>query len=482
MTEEKTDLKRGLSFFDCTAIVMRSMIGSGIFIVSAAISRTLGSPGWLLVSWLFAGLITIMAALSYSELASMYPQAGGQYIYLREACGKLPAFLYGWTLFCIIQTGTIAAVCVGFAKFTGVIFPCISSSHWICNIGVLPGMRLLGKYDIGLNTENLLAIIIIIFLTWINTCGLTFGKLVQNVFTTTKVVALIGLILLGFLIGRNMNAISTNFQNIWDSSFTLAGAVHELPLLGVAMVGSLFSCDAWNNITFTAGEVINPKKNIPLSLAFGTGAVILLYVLVNVVYLCVLPMHGSINGSDIFSRGIQFAKDDRVGTAVMQMIFGDYGSVLMAMLIMVSTFGCANGIILSGARVYYAMAKDNLFFKIAGTTNSRAVPQAALIMQGIWTSLLCISGTYSDLLDYVIFAVLLFYILTIAGLFILRKTKPDIERPYKAFGYPIIPALYIFFALAISIDLLIYKPLYTWPGLVIVLAGIPVYHLWQRKD
>ena len=463
MTDKK-DLKRTLGFFDSTAIVMGSMIGSGIFIVSADMARTLGSPGWLLIAWILTGLITLTAALSYGELAAMFPQAGGMYVYLREAYGKLPAFLYGWTLFTVIQSGTIAAVAVAFSKFSGVIFPIVSSSNWIfkfCGVG---------KYNIGLNTENLLAIISIIFLTWVNTRGLETGKWIQNIFTFTKVIALLGLIFLGITIGRNINAINLNINNFWDSSFTFVEACRGMPLLGVAMVGSLFSAIAWDTITYTAGEVKNPRVNIPLSLAIGSGVVVILYFLVNVVYLCVLPFHE-----------IQSATNDRVGTLAASMIFGSFGEVIMALLIMISTFGCNNGIILSTARVYYAMAKDKLFFKKAGELNQYSVPQWALIMQCIWTCLLCLSGTYMDLLDYVIFAVLIFYVLTIIGLFVLRIKRPEIERPYKAFGYPIIPALYILFATLISIDLLIFKPLYTWPGLVIVILGIPVYFLWKKE-
>ncbi len=483
---ESSSLKRGLNLFDSTAIVIGSMIGSGIFIVSSDIARTIGSPGWLLVTWIVSGLITTMAALSYGELAAMMPHAGGQYVYLRESFGKCIGFLYGWTLFTVIQTGTIAAVAVAFAKFSGVIFPIISSSNWICMFGKL------GPYTIGLNTENLLAILVIIFLSWINTRGLEAGKIIQNVFTVTKLIALFGLIVLGLTIGRNSETISLNLQNFWDASwmhvhgdsFTLEklSGIAILGAIGAGMVGSLFSSDAWNNITFTAGEVINPKKNIPLSLILGTSIVTLIYLLVNVVYLCVIPLHGDMNGSDVLSRGIQFAQNDRVATAVLQVIFGSSGAVIMALLIMVSTFGCNNGIILSGARVYYAMANDGLFFNFAGSLNKQLVPKNALIMQCIWASVLCLSGTYGDLLDYVIFAVLIFYVLTISGLFVLRRTKPDVERPYKVLGYPFIPGLYIVLASLISIDLLIFKPRYTWPGLIIVLIGVPIYYLWSKKQ
>lgn len=479
-----SELKRRLNLFDATAIVAGSMIGSGIFIVSADMARTLGSPGWLLIAWVLTGIITLAAALSYGELAGMMPHAGGQYVYLREAFGKLTAFLYGWTLFTVIQSGTIAAVAVAFAKFTGVIFPIISNSNWIFKIGTF------SKYNIGLNTENLLAILSIIFLTWINTRGLESGKWIQNIFTSAKIISLIGIIFIGLTIGKNHAAIIQNLHNIWNASWT-----HTLPsfhieklnglqifgALGVAMVGSLFSSIAWDTVTYTAGETINPKKNIPLSLTIGVMIVTLLYILVNISYLSVLPLHGSINGNDVFFRGIQFAANDRVGTACAEMIFGNSGSIIMALLIMISTFGCNNGLILSTARVYYTMAKDNLFFKKACELNKNSVPEYALIVQCIWSCLLCLSGTYSNLLDYVIFAVLLFYMLTICGLMVLRIKKPDAERPYKAIGYPFVPIIYIIVATAVSIDLLILKPLYTWPGLIIVLLGVPIYFIWQSK-
>lgn len=467
------ELKKGLGLFDATTIVMGSMIGSGIFIVSADMARILDSSGWLLVAWILTGLITITGALSYGELAGMFPQAGGMYIYLREAYGKLPAFLYGWTLFMVIQSGTIAAVSVAFAKFTGVVIPIISSSNWILKTNI-------GNYTFGLNTENLLAIVSIVLLTWINTRGIESGKWIQNIFTSLKVIALLGILLLGLTIGKNFDAITTNLQSLWDGSLTFAGTIHKLPLLGAAMVGSLFSAIAWDTVTYTAGETKNPKKNIPLSLAIGTGTVILLYILVNLAYLCVLPIHGNPHGITVLERGIQFASDDRVGTAVFEAIFGNIGALIMAFLIMISTFGCNNGIILSTARVYYAMAKDDLFFKKAGELNKNFVPGFALIVQCFWSCCLCLSGKYMDLLDYVIFAILLFYMLTILSLFVFRIKKPDIERPYKAFGYPIIPIVYILLTIGIAIDLLIYKPLYTWPGLIIVLLGVPVYFIWKR--
>jgi len=483
---ENTNLKRGLNLLDSTTIVIGSMIGSGIFIVSADIARTVGSPGWLLLIWIITGLVTIAAALSYGELAAMMPHAGGQYVYLKEAFNKCIGFLYGWTLFTVIQTGTIAAVAMAFAKFTGVIFPFISSSNWLFKIGEF------GSYKVGLTTENSLAIISIFLLTWINTRGIAAGKTIQNIFTLTKAIALFVLILLGAFLGRNISIISQNMNNFWNASWThvkdgivITENIHGLYILkavSVAMVGSLFSADAWNNITFTAGEVINPKKNIPLSLIIGTSTVIFLYLLVNIIYLCVLPLHGDIGGLDPISRGIQFATNDRVGTAVAEVLLGNSGAFLMASLIMISTFGCNNGIILSGARVYYAMANDGLFFKFASKLNKNLVPSNALISQAIWASLLCLSGTYGDLLDYVVFAVLLFYVLTIMGLFVLRVKKPDMERPYKVIGYPFVPISYIFFAISMLIALLIFKPSYTWPGLFIVFLGFPVYYLWKSRN
>jgi len=461
-------------------IVIGSMIGSGIFIVSADIARTVGSPGYLLLVWLITGIVTVIAALSYGELAGIMPHVGGQYAYLREAYNPLVGFLYGWTLFLVIQTGTIAAVAVAFAKFTAVVVPWFGDTNILATI-----------FGLKISAAQVLAIATIMLLTYINTRGLREGKIVQNIFTIAKTLALVGLILLGIIVGKNAAAISANFSEFWRatwihlesgkmvvieslSGFMLAAAI------GVAMVGSLFSSDAWNNITFTAGEVENPKRNIPLSLFLGTLTVSILYLLANFSYIFILPVLGNPAGSDVVTRGIQFATDDRVATAAMAMIFGAPAAIIMAILIMISTFGCNNGLILAGARVYYAMSKDNVFFKSAGKLNGKSVPGAALVVQGIWASILCLSGTYSNLLDYVVFAVLIFYILTIAGIFILRKKRPDAERPYKAFGYPAIPALYILAAAAISIDLLVFKPQYTWPGVIIVLLGIPVYSIWKK--
>ena len=493
---EKREFKRALNLLDSTTIVVGSMIGSGIFIVSADIARTIGSPGWLLIAWILTGIITLIAALSYGELAAMMPHAGGQYVYLRESYGPLIGFLYGWTLFLVIQSGTIAAVAIAFARFTGVFLPWFSASNWILKIGTFGPYQMpfgsMGPYNVGLHTQNLLAIASIALLTWVNTKGIHEGKIVQNIFTFTKTTAVLGLIILGFFLGRNSQAIAANFSNFWTATITTVqnGQINIRPLLGVAlystlgaaMVGSLFSADAWNNITFTAGEVINPKRNIPLSLALGTGIVTILYILANIVYINVLPLAGSPTGAGVMERGIQFASSDRVGTAAAQVIFGDGGALVMAALIMVSTFGCNNGLILAGARVYYAMAKDRLFFTNVGELNAHNVPSRGLLTQGIWASILCLSGTYSDLLDYVVFAVLIFYVLTISGLFILRRKRPEAERPYKALGYPIVPGLYIIVASLICIDLLFVRPNFTWPGLIIVLIGIPVFYLWKQRN
>jgi APA family basic amino acid/polyamine antiporter len=477
--QEPTTFKRELGLFDSTMIVIGSMIGSGIFIVSADIARTVGSPGYLLLVWLITGVVTIVAALSYGELAGMMPHAGGQYVYLREAYNPLIGFLYGWTLFLVIQTGTIAAVGVAFAKFTGVLIPWFSETHILFTL-----------FGLKISAAQILAIISILILTAINVGGLRQGKFVQNIFTFAKTIALFGLILLGIFIGKNSQAIAANFNNFWNASWThiADGKVISIESLsgiaifaavGAAMVGSLFSSDAWNNITFTAGEVINPKKTIPLSLALGSGIVTLLYIAANFSYILVIPLTGNPDGATAAERGIQFAASDRVGIAAATSIFGNTAAFIMAILIMVSTFGCNNGLILSGARVYYAMAKDNLFFKKIGTLNKNSVPGVALIVQGIWASALCLSGTYNELLDYVMFAVIIFYILTIIGIFILRKKRPDAERPYKAFGYPVLPALYIIIATAIAVDLLIYKS-YTWYGFLIVLTGVPIYFLWKK--
>ena len=470
------------------------MIGSGIFIVSSEIAREVNSPALLIAAWLITGFMTIVGALSYGELAAMMPRAGGQYVYLRESLGPLWGFLYGWTLFLVIQTGTVAAVGVAFGKFMGQFFPTtIAADKWILgpvHVGVWSPFGIaLGGMDMGLNSQNLCGIVVVIVLTILNIFGLKLGAIVQNTFTIAKVSALAGLVLAGIFVGRNAHAIAANFGNFWrvnlphSASGTAAGPfVGVLTILAVAQVGSLFSSDAWNNVTFTAGEVKNPKRNLPLSLALGTSVVTLLYIAANFIYLSVLPMDGSMSGSSVFEHGIKYATSDRVGTAAMQQMFHSNGAALMALAILISTFGCCNGLILSGARVYYAMAKDGLFFKSTGKVHPKYLtPKNALIVQGIWTCILCLSGTYNDLLNYVIFAVLVFYILTITSLFVLRRTQPQAERPYRAIGYPILPAVYIVMALFIDIVLLRYKPQYTWPGLIIVLLGIPVYLIWSRK-
>lgn len=490
---------KGLGLFSATAIVMGSMIGSGIFIVPADIARGVGSPALLIGAWLVTAVMTIIGALTYGELAAMMPKAGGQYVYLRESLGPLWGFLYGWTLFLVIQTGTIAAVAVAFGKFLGVFFPSVSAKHWLWHVGTVPawhvGPMVLGNMDIGLNTANLAAVIIIVLLTLLNTFGVKLGAVVQNIFTSTKVFALLMVVVLG-LAAKNASAIAANFSggNFWkDAGWNTLHPVQVgmggpiamvgmLTILAVVQVGSLFSADAWNNVTFTAGEIRNPKRNLPLSLALGTGVVLLLYVLCNFIYLAVLPLHGVPDGASAVVRGIQYAEQDRVATAVMEQAFAGYGAKMMAATILISTFGCINGMILAGARVYYAMSRDGLFFEAAGKLSSKSkTPVVSLWVQCVWTCLLCLSGSYGQLLDYVIFAVLVFYVLTIIGLFVLRRTKPDAERPYRAFGYPVLPALYIIMATWISVVLLRYKPQYTWPGLGLVLLGLPVYFLWKKS-
>jgi APA family basic amino acid/polyamine antiporter len=496
--EAPEKLQKSLGLFSATAIVMGSMIGSGIFIVSADISRGVGSPALLIGAWLLTAAMTITGALAYGELAAMMPRAGGQYVYLREALGPLWGFLYGWTLFLVIQTGTIAAVGVAFGKFLGVFFPSVSSQHWILHFGHVPALAIgtitVGNMEMGLNTQNLAAILLVAIATLINIVGIRLGALVQNIFTTAKILSLLALLLFGFTLGRNHAAIAANFgSNFWANAglhalhpvqigsggpIALAGF---FTILAVVQVGSLFSADAWNNVTFTAGEVSNPSRNLPLSLALGTGTVLTIYILCNFVYLVVLPLHGDPAGATNLARGIQYASEDRVATAVLEQIFHSAGARIMAAAILISTFGCVNGMVLAGARVYYAMAQDKLFFRPVGRLNPRSkTPVASLLIQGAWTIFLCMSGSYGQLLDYTIFAALLFYILTIASLFVLRRTRPNAERPYRAIGYPVLPALYIVAATFICGVLLRYKPQYTWPGLIIVLLGIPVYLIWSR--
>ncbi|MBI3492450.1 MAG: amino acid permease [Acidobacteria bacterium] len=483
-TSLDTEFHRGLGLYDSTMVVVGSMIGSGIFIVSADMSRTIGSPGWLLVAWLLTGVLTVVGALSYGELAAMMPRAGGQYVYLREAFSPLWGFLYGWTLFLVIQTGTIAAVSVGFARYFGALVPWIADDHYL-----IAPIHLSTNYALSLSTTQLVGIVMIALLTWTNTRGLQYGKVIQNVFTTAKTGALAGLIVVGVLLGWNHTAVAENFGNPWAARGTvgLAPGLSAITAFGVfvaicvSQTGSLFSADAWNNITFTAGEVQEPRRNIPLSLALGTFVVIGLFLLANVAYLVTLPF-------DL----IQHAPGDRVATATLNAIFPGLGATIMAIGIMVSTFGCTNGLILAGARAYYAMARDGLFFRSAGQLNDAKVPSWGLVLGGVWAALLVLPRTYdpathaygnlyNNLLDYVISAALIFYILTIAGIFRLRLTRPDADRPYRAFGYPVVPALYIAGAATILAVLFLYRTATTWPGLIIVLLGVPVYFAWKPR-
>ncbi len=477
MSTNTSAFKPTLGLFDATMIVAGSMIGSGIFIVSADITRNVGSAGWLIVVWLITGFMTLTAALSYGELSAMFPKAGGQYVYLKESYNPLVGFLYGWSFFSVIQTGTIAAVGVAFCKFAGYFFPSLELVD--ANI-----VFTIGSFKIYI--AQLVSILLIIFLTYINTRGIKGGKLIQTTFTLTKLVSLFGLIIFGLIMAKG---------DVWTANWTNAWQMHQLPatadaaigfdtsiivpLLGAAavgaiassMVGSIFSSDAWNNVTFIAGEIKNPKKNIGLSLFLGTMVVTIIYVSANLMYLAVMPLHD-----------IAYAKADRVAVAASNVIFGDIGTYVIAVMIMISTFGCNNGLILAGARVYYTMAQDGLFFKKAATLNKNAVPGWALWAQCIVASLLCLSGKYGDLLDMVSFIVVIFYVLTIGGIFILRSKRPEIERPYKAFGYPILPAIYMLMGTAFCALLIIYKPEFTWPGLIITLIGIPLYYLAVSKQ
>ena len=474
---EPTEFNRSLSLLDSTLIVSGSMIGSGVFIVTADMARNLGASGWLLMLWVLTGVLTVAAALSYGELAGMMPKAGGQYIYLQRAFGKLTGFVYGWTVFTVIQTGTIAAVAVAFAKFTAVFIPVLNPANVLFSIGPL-----------SVSAGGLFAIASLVLLTWLNSRGIESGKIIQNVFTSAKLIALFGLIIVGITLGVSSGLLSANLTNAWAASTTSATG-EVLPLAGIAlmlafgtsMVGSLFSADAWNNVTFIAGEIKNPRRNIPLALFFGTLLVTTIYFLANISYLSLLPLQGVPDATDIMGRGIQFAESDRVATAAVSTIFGNVAVVVMALLIMVSTFGCNNGLILAGARLYYAMAKDGLFLKQASHLNKNAVPGRALWLQCLWASLLCLSGKYGDLLDYCTFASLLFYIVTITGLFRLRRIEPDTERPYRAFGYPVVPALYIVAGLTICGILLYTKTFNTGMGLLIAGLGIPVYFLTKRR-
>ena len=468
-------LKAELSLFDSITIVAGSMIGSAIFIVSADIARHVGSPAALLAVWIAAGVMTIAGALAYGELAAMMPQAGGQYVYLREAYGGMPAFLFGWTLLLVIQTGTIAAVAVACARFGAVLWPALGGPMW------------LGWESVGLDAERTGAITVIAFLTFVNLRGLDMGRAVQNFFTSAKVLSLAFIILLGCIVAPNHAAVEINFVNgffgpgRWSMGFIGA--------FGAAMVGSLFAADAWASVTFTAAEIRNPRRDLPRALALGTGLVILLYVLTNVAYLCQLPAvaapaappAGGALGQRLFALGIAGAPRDRVAAAAMQMVWGNAGGVITAVLVMLSGFGCANGLILTGARVLYAMAHDGVFFPSAGRLNRARVPAAALVIQAVWAAVLTLSGTYSELLDYVIFAQLLFYVITVGAVFVMRARRPDAPRPYRAWGYPWLPAGYIVAAVALMADLLVVKPRYTWGGLLIVLSGVPVYWYLPRR-
>jgi APA family basic amino acid/polyamine antiporter len=480
-----TEFKRGLGFFDATMVVVGSMIGSGIFIVPAEMARQLGSPGWLLAAWVLTGALTMAAALSYGELAAMMPRAGGQYVYLREAFSPLWGFLYGWTLFLVIQTGTIAAVGVGFARYVGVLWPVLADDRYL-----VPPVHLTEQYAISLSTVQLAGLGMIALLTWTNTRGLEYGKAVQNVFTVAKTAGLVGLIGVGLLVGWNAGAVGSNFAEPWTPRGVdpVAPGLTALAPFGlfvaicVSQVGSLFSSDAWNNITFTAGEVKNPRRDVPLSLAFGTGIVTVLYVLANLAYLVTLPLDQ-----------VQHAPADRVATAMLDVVVPGLGTLLMAVFIIVSTFGCTNGLILAGARAYYAMARDGLFFTSVGRLNDARVPARGLLLQGAWACGLVLMRTYdpatgvygnlySNLLEYVVSAALIFYVLTIVGLFRLRATRPGVERPYRAVGYPLVPLLYIAGAATILTVLFLFRTATTWPGLAIVVLGLPVYWYWARND
>lgn len=465
---QETEMRRELGLLDATMIVAGSMIGSGIFIVSSDIVRNVGSAGWLIFIWAMTGIITLTAALSYGELSAMFPNAGGQYVYLRAAYGRLVAFLFGWSTFMVIQTGTIAAVGVAFAKFSSYIFPFVGEDVILLDFG---------KFQ--LSAAQVLAISTIVFLSWLNSRSIKSGKITQTLFTLVKILSLVGLIVVGLTFGFNSDIWETNWSDAWRTMRWDITTESAIPTFGAAifagivsaMVGSIFSSDAWNNVTFIAGEIKNPKRNVGLSLFLGVLIVTILYLATNLMYLAVLSM-----------PEIAFAPSDRVAIAASLKLFGSTGTAIIALMVMISTFGCNNGLILAGARVYYTMARDGLFFKKAGHLNRNEVPAWGLWIQCVWASVLCLTGKYGDLLNYVIFTVLIFYALTIIAIFILRRNQPDIERPYKAIGYPVVPLLYVVTAITICVGLLIYQPTFTWPGLIIVLLGIPVFWLWNRKS
>jgi basic amino acid/polyamine antiporter, APA family len=470
-----SELKRSLNLFDTIMLVSGSMIGSGIFIVSADMMRHLGSPFWVLMCWIISGVITLFAALSYGELAGMMPNAGGQFVYIKRAYGQLTAFVYGWTVFTVIQTGVIAAVAVAFARFVGVFIPFFDESN-----------KVLSTSGFSISTTQLLGVVSIFFLTYINTLGINNGKIIQRLFTSTKLLALLAVIFIGFFVGYKTGYWQSNIELGFrhaETAGTESGFsnVALISAIGVALIGSLFSSDAWNNVTFIAGEIKQPQKNIPLGLLIGVLIVTVLYILANVAYFMLLPALGSQHGQTVFERGIEFAQNDRVGTAAMSAVFGEIAEYLMALLIIISTFGCNNGLILSGSRLFQSMAQDGLFFKSAAHLNKNQVPSKALWFQAIWASVLCLSGSYGSLLDYCTFASLVFYIVTISALFYLRKKEPNTPRPYKALGYPMIPALYILLASAICIDLLIFKPENVSYGVLIMFIGIPVYYFFNKR-
>lgn len=465
---ESHKLKKEIGLFDATMIVAGSMIGSGIFIVSSDIVRNVGSAGWLIAIWLLTGVITVIAALSFGELSSMFPKAGGQYVYLKEAYGKMVAFLYGWSFFMVIQTGTIAAVGVAFAKFTSYLFPAVSENNMLLQIG-----------SFKFSAAQLLSIISIILLTWFNSRGVKNGKTLQTFLTIIKILSLGGLIVLGLTVGFNQEIWNANWTDAWNHAQWNGDLSSFVPIVGAvifagfasSLVGSIFSSDAWNNVTFIAGEIHHPRKNVGLSLFLGVAIVTVIYILTNLMYLATLSL-----------PEIATAPSDRVAIAAAQKIFGSGGTMVIAVMVMISTFGCNNGLILSGSRVYYSMAKDGLFFKKAAQLNAYSVPAWGLWIQCVWASILCLTGRYGDLLNYIIFVVMIFYALTIAAVIILRKKQPDVERPYKAIGYPILPILYVVIALSIGVGLLIYQPTYAWPGFVIILLGFPVYYFWSRSE
>jgi len=484
---EQPQLKKSLGLLDATFIVAGSMIGSGIFLVSAGMSKDLGSSGWLLFTWILTGIITLFGALSYGELAAMFPQAGGQFVYIQKAFGKLPSFLYGWTVFTVIQTGVIAAVGVAFGKFTAIFFPSLSET--VFSLG-----------EIAVKYENFLGVAVILLLTYLNARGLQYGKIILMIFTGSKLIALFLLILIGIVIGIKTGYFSQNFTHAWHATKTVVGDDGKITItdltswtliiaVSTTIINSLFSSDAWNNVTFIAGEIRNPEKNLPRSLFLGTFIVTILYVLANVAYLGLLPLQGhpvdpslALTHQGVVDAGIQFADQSRVGTSAAFMMFGAISNYLMAGLIMISTFGCINGIVMAGGRLFYAMAKEDLFFHKASTLNKNNVPAFALWMQSIWGSILCLSGSYAILIKFATFGSMLFYIVTIAGLFVLRKKMPDHPRPYKAFGYPIVPMLYLVFAFLICVSLTVFTFQDTALSIGLILLGIPVYYLFFNSS